>query len=137
MIIIIGRQIGMKKSNVLMVIAGLTGLFVAGLAYAQDDIQWLEHDIFMNRERPAAAFPHTLHADDLELDCLDCHHIYKDGENVWDESEISDCTACHSLEADGKIMSAMKAFHANCKGCHLEQNKGPVTCGECHPKKKE
>ncbi len=127
----------MKKSNILIVIAGLIGLFVFGLAYAQDDIQSLEHDIFVNRERPAAVFPHTLHADDLEIDCLDCHHIYKDGENVWDESEISDCTACHSLEADGKIMSAMKAFHANCKGCHLEENKGPVTCGECHPKTKE
>jgi hypothetical protein len=25
-----------------------------------------------------------------------------------------------------------KAFHRNCKGCHLEQEKGPILCGECH-----
>jgi hypothetical protein len=28
----------------------------------------------------------------------------------------------------------MKAYHLNCKGCHQEQKKGPVMCGECHVK---
>ena len=126
----------MKKNNMLIFIAGLLGLFVFGSVYAQEDIQKLEHDIFINRERPVVAFPHALHADDLGLDCFECHHIYKDGDNVWDESELCDCSGCHSLEADGKKMSLMRAFHTNCKGCHLEQNKGPVTCGECHSKKK-
>ncbi|MBA3017486.1 MAG: cytochrome c family protein [Proteobacteria bacterium] len=128
----------MKKNKMAlyMVIASLIFLFIAGVVYSQDDIQSLEHDIFMNRERPAAVFPHTLHADELQLDCLECHHIYKNGENIWDESELCDCTGCHSLEADGKKMSAMRAFHSNCKECHLEKNKGPYTCGGCHPKKK-
>jgi hypothetical protein len=26
----------------------------------------------------------------------------------------------------------MKAYHMNCKGCHLEKGKGPILCGECH-----
>jgi hypothetical protein len=26
----------------------------------------------------------------------------------------------------------MKAFHMNCKGCHIDRKEGPITCGECH-----
>lgn len=128
----------MKKNKVALyiAIAGLASLFIIGVVYAQDDIISLEHDVFVGRERPAALFPHALHTDKAEIDCLECHHIYKDGENVWDESEESDCTACHSLQADGKKLPAMRAFHANCKGCHTKENKGPLTCGECHPWKK-
>ncbi len=129
----------MKKNKIALYVAivGLASLFILGSVYAQDDINSLQHDIFSTRERPAAIFPHTLHADDLAIDCLDCHHIYdKDGENVWEDTEESDCTACHGLEADGKKLPAMKAFHDNCKGCHAKENKGPLTCGECHPRKK-
>ncbi|MBA3019353.1 MAG: cytochrome c family protein [Proteobacteria bacterium] len=120
----------------LVIVACVAPFILFSAAFAQDDIKQLQHDIFVNRERPAAVFPHTLHSDALGIDCLECHHIYKNGENVWDESELSDCTGCHSLKADGKKMSAMRAFHTNCKNCHLKENKGPVTCGECHPKKK-
>lgn len=125
-----------KKIALYVVVAGLASLFIFGAAYAQDEIQWLEHDIFVGRERPAAVFSHAVHADDLGIDCLECHHIYENGENVWDDSEESDCTACHKLEAEGKKMPAVKAFHANCQGCHKDEAKGPITCGECHPRKK-
>jgi hypothetical protein len=126
-----------KKVALYIALAGLASLVVFGVAYAQDDILWLEHDIFEGRERPGVAFPHALHADYLGLDCLECHHIYRNGENVWDDSEEIDCTACHRLEADGEKMSADKALHTNCKGCHTKEGKGPVTCGECHPWKRE
>ena len=128
----------MKKNRIALyiAIAGLASLFIIGAVYAQDDIKSLKHDIFVERERPAALFPHALHADEAGIDCLECHHIYKDGENVWDESEESDCTACHSLKADDKKLPAMRAFHANCKGCHAKEGKGPLTCGECHLRKK-
>lgn len=125
----------MKKNNIALFlsIAGLAFLFILGAAYAQDDIKQLEHDIFIERERPAAVFSHTLHSDEAEIDCLACHHKYENGENVWDDSAETECAECHKLEADGKMMPLMKAFHANCKGCH-EKEKGPLTCGECHPR---
>lgn len=128
----------MKKNKTALYIAivGLVALFIFGLAYAQDDIISLEHDIFVKRERPAALFPHALHTDKAKIACLECHHIYKDGENVLDEPEESDCTACHTLKPDDKKLPAMRAFHANCKGCHAKEGKGPLTCGECHPRKK-
>jgi len=125
----------MKRKSVALVMT-VACVLVFALAYAQDDIQSLEHDIFADRQRPAATFSHELHADTAEIDCVECHHVYENGENVWDDSMETDCTSCHKLEADGKTMSAMKAFHSNCKGCHTKEGKGPVTCGECHPKKK-
>jgi hypothetical protein len=129
----------MSKKNMALYIAfvGLASLVIFGVAYAQDDTIWLEHDIFVGRERPGVTFPHALHADELGLDCLECHHIYKNGENIWDDSEETDCTACHGLKAEGKKMSADKALHTNCKGCHTREGKGYVTCGECHPWKKK
>ena len=128
----------MKNNKIILCIAlaCLTALFIFGFAYAQDDVMILKHDIFSGSERPAVVFPHALHADKAGIDCMECHHIYKDGKNVWDDSEESDCTVCHGLKADGKKLSAMRAFHANCKGCHTDEGKGPLTCGECHPRKK-
>jgi hypothetical protein len=26
----------------------------------------------------------------------------------------------------------MRAYHRQCMGCHMEQKKGPVSCGDCH-----
>lgn len=126
-----------RRNNVLyLLIAGMACFCIFSVAYAQDDIQWLEHEIFVDRERPAAAFSHTLHADDAGIDCDKCHHVYDEsGENVWDDSQESNCIVCHGIEAEGKKMGAMKAFHTNCKGCHEEENAGPLTCGECHPRK--
>jgi hypothetical protein len=127
-----------KKLAVCSVVAVLVAICVSMSVYAQDDMMTLEPDIFVDRQRPAVLFPHSLHADELGIDCLECHHVYDaKGENVWDDSEESNCTACHKLEADGKKMPAMKAFHTNCQGCHEEEGRGPVTCGECHLRTKQ
>ena len=125
----------MKRKTVALVTT-VACVFVLALAYAQEDIKYLEHDIFVDRQRPAASFSHELHADTEGIDCLECHHVYENGQNVWDDSQETDCTTCHGLREAGKVVSAMKAFHTNCKGCHDEKGKGPVTCGECHPIKK-
>lgn len=128
----------MKKNRIALyiAIAGVAFLFILGAAYAQDDINLLEHDAFIERERPGAVFSHALHTDEAEIDCLACHHIYENGENVWDDSAETECAGCHKLEVNGKTIPLMKAFHENCKGCHEKEGKGPLTCGECHPRKK-
>jgi hypothetical protein len=125
----------MKRKTVALVTM-VSFVLVLAVAYAQEGIESLEHDVFADRQRPAAIFSHELHADTQGIDCLECHHAYENGENVWDDSQETDCTTCHGLEAAGKTISAMKAFHTKCKGCHEEKGEGPVTCGECHPKKK-
>lgn len=126
----------MKKNNIVLyaAIAGLALLWFVCSAYAQDEIKLLKNDSFIERQRAGAVFSHTLHADKAEIDCLACHHIYKNGENVWDDSAETECAECHKVESASKTMPLMKAFHSNCKGCHEKGNKGPLTCGECHPK---
>jgi hypothetical protein len=34
----------------------------------------------------------------------------------------------------GDNPSLRRAFHLNCKGCHLEKGAGPIMCAQCHPK---
>jgi hypothetical protein len=91
-------------------------------------------DAFNHPQRPAAVFPHDAHNEKAAIEnCNRCHHVYEDGKLVEDESsEDRSCSDCHGLEDAGRQPGLMKAFHLNCKGCHLEQKKGPVMCGECH-----
>ena len=103
-------------------------------------------------------FTHEDHMD--ELDCLDCHHVYKDGENVLDESDLEEgnpdisCCSCHNSTTK---IDLEEAFHSSCIPCHNENSKkfwiprkgiqwksfisnegqqGPTLCGECHVREK-
>ena len=90
-------------------------------------------------------FPHKRHAYEYRLFCWDCHHVYKDGENVWVPwGETKRCSQCHDpkKKEPNKIM-LQKAFHYQCKGCHKElakkkKNTGAYRkCGGCHLKKEK
>jgi hypothetical protein len=87
---------------------------------------------------PPVTFSHESHMEEIE--CLTCHHDYKDGENVLDEDDLEEgnsaatCTACHSMENCDDIQ---KTFHGLCMGCHIRSRKeglphGPRLCVECH-----
>ena len=97
---------------------------------------------------------HKKHAEEYKISCTDCHHVYKDGKNVWKEGdEVQKCDACHTCVKTGKALkeasaeekklSLYNAFHENCKGCHKEFNKknntkdAPTKCTDCHAKKKK
>ena len=96
-------------------------------------------------------FSHKKHATEYKVQCKDCHHVYKDGKNVWEEGqEVQKCSECHNVYKLGKDLreasdeekklSLYKAYHDNCKGCHKKEQKekekkGPVKCIECHAKK--
>jgi hypothetical protein len=74
--------------------------------------------------------------------CTDCHHVYKDGKNVWKEGDhVDKCNKCHdpkkNTEENGvKVIKLQNAFHKNCKTCHKKEKKGPFKkCNECHVKK--
>ncbi len=97
------------------------------------------------KQRPDVMFLDEYH--DLHMEsanCLDCHHIYENGENILDEGELEDgeaetsCSSCHTPDA---TLNLEKAYHQQCMGCHNKMKKakektGPSLCGECHIRKK-
>lgn len=124
----------MKKISVIGILAAMATILFFGTVYSQEDITVVDNTVFDNPQRPAAVFIHDEHNETAELEeCSECHHIYEDGKKVEDESsEDQRCSDCHEQNGSDDMPQLMNAFHANCKGCHLAQKKGPLTCGECH-----
>ena len=126
------------KKYIFIVIAILC--VTAFYTYSQEgDHPTIDNTIFENPQRTQALFDHDSHNEkaELEEDCSICHHVYEDGKLVSDESsEDSMCSECHLLKASSENPVPIRmAFHKRCKECHFELNKGPVLCGECHIKK--
>ena len=83
-------------------------------------------------------FTHLVHNEDYGIDCDECHHDYKGGENIWEEGDsVQNCVACHSpiKKQQKNVHRLVFAYHFNCKKCHIENEAGPVECKECHTKK--
>ena len=126
----------MKKNLILALILPALWACLILPALSQEDMEVVEDQGFMKNQRPAAVFKHDSHNENAEIEeCNECHHIYENGEKLEDESsEDQPCSDCHSEKgsgADGQPR-LVKAFHLNCKGCHLKVKKGPIMCGECH-----
>jgi hypothetical protein len=125
----------MKKSAQLLITLILFCLLFLVSAYSQEDMRFVNTDAFENPQRPPALFNHDSHNELAEIEqCNECHHIYDDDGNLLEDESSEDqaCADCHQLNTQGKKPALMKAYHTNCKGCHLKQNKGPVMCGQCH-----
>ena len=90
---------------------------------------------FKYRQRPMAFFTHDEHNEKADIaECHVCHHLYRNGVKVEDESsEEMGCSDCHPVNKGGPTRPLMKAYHGLCKGCHRNQKVGPIMCGECHP----
>jgi cytochrome c553 len=126
----------MKKRIIYLFTSAIVSLFILASAYSQEDMTVVGNSPFDNPQRVSSLFKHDEHNEAAGVeDCSECHHVYKDGKKVEDESsEDTSCSDCHGNEASGNTPALMKAFHTNCKGCHLELGKGPIMCGECHKK---
>jgi hypothetical protein len=110
-------------------------IFCAVVALSQEDMVAVDNRVFNNPQRAPSVFEHDTHNEAAEIEeCNTCHHVYDDdGALVEDESsEDSSCSECHAASDEGRRPSLRKAYHLNCKGCHSQQAKGPVMCGECH-----
>jgi len=149
----------MRRGHVLawMVILSIGSfLWAVSLNAQPEDIVLDNQSVFTSRSRPAVEFPHMRHLDDAGIECSECHHLFKDGENIVDEMELYEgadgvkCSACHKNEVgfrykpdlDPTKRTLRQAYHKMCTGCHRQLNKeneeaGSVTCGGCHPKRKE
>jgi hypothetical protein len=85
-------------------------------------------------------FNHQAHAEDYGIACDECHHVYQNGKNVWEEGdEVQKCSACHDpKESKGDVKKLQIAFHTNCRNCHKESGSEDApwkTCYGCHKKK--
>jgi len=124
----------MKKHLLLILITSISAVLLILPVYAQEDMEVIEDEGFQNRQRPPAVFKHDGHNEMAEIEeCTECHHVYEKGVKLEDESsEDQLCSDCHNQDATDNRPQLVKAFHLNCKGCHLKEEKGPIMCGECH-----
>jgi hypothetical protein len=127
----------MNKSLLLIAVTIVFSLLVFVTAYSQEDMTHVENYYFENPQREPSVFRHEEHNEAAEIDeCNECHHVYENGQKLeYESSEDLLCSDCHELEALNGQPALLRAFHDNCKGCHLEQGKGPIMCGECHVKR--
>ena len=133
-----------RAGKIIIITIVFLWIFLPGIGvHAQPDDIILNHEsTFVKKRRSAVPFPHGLHMENYA--CLDCHHKFKDGENILDEDELEDgnpaaqCVTCHDLNSNCNLH---KAFHIQCLDCHVEEsgkgiNSGPRQCRGCHSLKK-
>jgi hypothetical protein len=120
----------------LIILTGILGLAVIMFSvYAQEDMVEIDNTVFTNPQRPPSIFKHDEHNEKAKIDqCNECHHVYENGKRLeYESSEGQPCSDCHGLKGSPEgTLPLMKAFHTNCKGCHLDKQAGPIMCGECH-----
>jgi hypothetical protein len=74
-----------------------------------------------DRKKPVK-LNHKKHAEEYGIACASCHHVYEEGENIWEQGDpVGKCVACHDPVADQDgVMKLQSAFHKNCRDCHKE-----------------
>lgn len=128
---------------------------VAFFVYAADapDTITLKPALWPKQTKTPVLLTHKKHVEEYKIACADCHHVYKDGKNVWKEGDpVDKCEKCHNeptiqgekkLPPDQQKLNLKLAYHNNCVGCHQKfkkekpDSKIPVTCAQCHPGAKE
>ena len=128
---------------VIISIALFAGVGIPLATNAPEEISILDPAIAKHK-KGAVNFTHKKHAVDYKIACTECHHVYKEGKNVYKEGDpIQKCSGCHDpVKSEGKVKKLMLAFHKNCQGCHKALEKagkptGPTKkCNDCHAKKK-
>ncbi|MCB2187391.1 MAG: cytochrome c family protein [Deltaproteobacteria bacterium] len=133
-----------KKFFAVLAVVAVVALAVS-LAWASQtksgeaaDVMQLQDKVFPKATKGPVTFSHLKHYADYKIACDQCHHVIKDGKNVWKEGDkVEACGTCHKSpkKDEGKMLSAYNAYHKNCKDCHKEAKKGPTKCNDCHPKK--
>lgn len=152
----------MRKKMLLILIAGVAGIFVATGIYAGTkaaDVIKMENKAYKKHKKGIVDFTHKKHVEDYEIGCGDCHHDDKGKalDKLKCGDEVQGCIECHkkperitktAAEKMGLTDAQIREYHANalhdnCIKCHKEFNKGkktkpaPASCGKCHPKKKK
>ena len=132
----------MKKgalTKILLLSIGLTFL-ASGVLTAADVTEKIVIDNkgYSKDIKGPVNFSHLKHSKDYGVACTDCHHEYKDGNNIWKEGDaVKTCVTCHDPEkTQDNVPRLMMAFHNNCRDCHKNSGKdtAPSKCNDCHAK---
>ncbi|ADU63637.1 MAG: cytochrome c family protein [Pseudodesulfovibrio sp.] len=118
-------------------VAALVVVYLAPMAFSQDDMTVVPAEAFGVLKRPQVAFEHDAHNEKAQLeDCVVCHHGRTDDGlmDMENSSEGETCESCHPVNPVNNETPLMRAYHRQCITCHTDQAKGPVACGECHRK---
>ncbi|MBW2108865.1 MAG: cytochrome c3 family protein [Deltaproteobacteria bacterium] len=141
----------MRKRLLVLMVAAMSVAFVISsvCATSAPDKIVMNNKVFKKHKKALVHFTHKKHHEQYKVACTECHHVMKDGKNVWKDGDpVQKCTECHKgAKAKGKMPKAEKikgfyynAIHANCVGCHKDMKKkgkkAPSACKDCHPKKK-
>ena len=101
----------------------------------------IDNSVYEPDRKGPVYFSHLAHYEDYDVACEDCHHEYKEAENVWTEGDpVKKCETCHDpLESRGDTKKLRIAFHNNCKSCHENLFKEDISedapyrsCYDCH-----
>ena len=129
----------------------LVNLYGAGAAQQVADTIQIKAALSPTPTKGPVNFTHKKHSAEYKVACAECHHVIKDGKNVWKEGDkVDKCAACHNeptvtgemkLPPDKQKLNLKIAYHKNCQGCHQDLKKKdpakyakiPVTCAQCHP----
>ena len=128
--------------GVILCIALFTGVGILKATDVPDEIS-IKSDAFQAYKKGPVKLSHKKHIVDYKIACAECHHVFKDGKNVFKEGDpVQKCSGCHDpVESKGNVKKLMLAYHKNCQGCHKDLEKagkptGPTTkCNDCHEKK--
>jgi hypothetical protein len=144
-----------KKVVTIGILVAVAVLMASMVVLAQqktpDDIA-IKAGLWATPTKAPVQFTHKKHAEEYKIACAECHHVYKDGKNVWKDSDpVDKCEKCHTeptIEGEKKLspeqqkLNLKLAFHNNCQTCHQKlkkdkpDTKAPVTCAGCHPAQK-
>lgn len=104
----------------------------------------LNKDVYGSNRKGPVTFSHQMHGEDYDVACSECHHIYEEGKNIWEDGDpVEPCASCHDpFEDEGNAKKLRTAFHLNCKGCHKQLKKEGISdeapyrkCTDCHERK--
>jgi hypothetical protein len=144
-----GGKMGMKgwlRLTFIMIFCVFVSISGSALVSKADEIEGdlitIDNGDYKKDRKGPVRLTHRKHALDYKVPCWDCHHDFKEGgaQNIWSPwGEIKMCMDCHDpLKKQGKAVNLQKAYHLNCKGCHLTLEKqdkkaGPSKkCAGCH-----
>jgi hypothetical protein len=143
----------------------LTGIVVTGIFWgsvvfspsaADDapDVIVLKATLWSGHTKGPVIFNHKKHSETHRIDCVECHHEYEEGANIWIEGDpVQKCQECHDeptakdedkLPEDKKARNLKLAFHNSCRACHQQLKKEdppkytniPTECEKCHQQQK-
>ena len=141
-VVLVGIFLSLLCVGLGLLFAPAASLKAAESQEVPDEI-FIENKIYKTDRKGFVRFSHLEHAEGYVEACEDCHHEYKDGQNLWQEGQpVKKCSACHDpSKRQGNARKLNIAFHKNCKGCHQKLAREGGTdapykqCTDCHAKR--